>query len=404
MIKSHNLSRTLLMLLRHRSVSRVRLAQMTGLSATTITNLIGELLEQGIVVEDSDERAAKRGRRGVGRPEVALRLAPEARYAVGVHIGVGSVSVAVTGLLAQPLCELTMEHALDRPAREVLAEAAGMVQDAVAQCGIDPQQVVGVGVGASGLVNPATGVNLFAPSLGWRDAPVRDWFHEWVNLPVHVDNNVRAMALSEALFGAGQDVRSLAFVYARVGVGAGIVVDGRLYHGGGAGAGEIGHMIIIPDGGEVCRCGNKGCLETLVSEPVIVRLAEQIARQDRGGLLATYLREVNGPVIERVFTAARDGDAAARAMLEARAHYMGIALANLVNMLNPDLIVLGGILAQAEHLFVPVVRAVVREYAFANLGEAVRLEVSSFGQSAGVVGAAALALDTFFYRPPERVV
>jgi glucokinase len=163
-------------------------------------------------------------------------------------------------------------------------------------------------------------------------------------------------------------------------------------------------MIIIPDGGEVCRCGNKGCLETLVSEPVIVRLAEQIARQDRGGLLATYLREVNGPVIERVFTAARDGDAAARAMLEARAHYMGIALANLVNMLNPDLIVLGGILAQAEHLFVPVVRAVVREYAFANLGEAVRLEVSSFGQSAGVVGAAALALDTFFYRPPERVV
>jgi len=206
------------------------------------------------------------------------------------------------------------------------------------------------------------------------------------------------MALSEALFGAGQDVRALAFVYARIGVGAGFVVDGQLYHGSGAGAGEIGHTTIIPDGGEPCRCGNTGCLETLVSEPAIVRLAQELAEQDRQGILATHLQGRDETTIERVFAAARAGDTATRTMLEERAHYMGIALANLINVLNPELIVLGGILAQAHDLLGPAIEATMRQRAFANLGERVQLQTASFGRQAGVIGAAALALNAFFYQ------
>jgi glucokinase len=295
-----------------------------------------------------------------------------------------------------------LNHPLEKSPDQVLVETAALAQEAILESGVDPRKVVGLGVGASGLVDPHTGVNVVAPNLGWRDVPLRDWFGERLELPVCVNNNVRAMALGEAMFGVGQQVRALAFVYARIGVGAGFVVDGQLYHGSAAGAGEIGHATIIAEGGEPCRCGNNGCLETLVSEPAVVRLAEELARHDRGGVLAAHLQGGEGSTIERVFAAARAGDSATRAMLDERACYMGIALANLVNVLNPELIVLGGIYAQGSDLLLPTIETTMRQRAFANLGERVRLETTSFDRQAGVVGAAALALSTFFYEQPVR--
>ncbi len=401
-VKSHNLSAVLSTLRRHEPVSRVRLAELTGLSTTTITNLVSELLEQGLVAEDNSQKPTPPRR--VGRPRTFLRLAPEARYAVGVHIGVGSVRVAVSNLHARLLTTLSLDHPLDRSPDEVLGETAGLVEDALAGSGAAREKVVGVGVGASGLVNPHTGVNVVAPNLGWRDVPIRDWLAERLALPVCVDNNARAMALGEALFGAGQDAHALAFVYARIGVGAGFVVGEQLFRGSAAGAGEIGHTTIVPDGGEPCRCGNTGCLETLVSEPVIVRLAEALAAQEPEGILAGHMQSGQGSAIERVLAAARAGDAATRAMLEERAGFMGIALANLVNVLNPDLIVLGGLCAQGQDLLLPAIEDVMRQRAFANLGEQVQLQTTSFGPHAGVTGATALALYTFFYRQPEQTL
>jgi predicted NBD/HSP70 family sugar kinase len=221
-------------------------------------------------------------------------------------------------------------------------------------------------------------------------------------LPVYVDNNARTMALGEALFGVGRDAHALAFVYARIGVGAGYVVGERLFRGSAAGAGEVGHTTILPTGGEPCRCGNSGCLETLVSEPAIVRHAEELANQDPDSILAARLGSEQGTAMERILGAARDGDKATRAMLEERACYMGIALANLVNVLNPDLIVLGGIFAQGQDLLLPTVEKVMRQRAFANLGAQVRIKTTSFGPQAGAIGAVALALDSFFYQLPDQ--
>ena len=398
-IKSHNLRAVLLTLLQQRAVSRVRLARITGLSSTTITNLITGLLAEHVVEEVGTE--GSRHNPSVGRPRTALRLVPEARYAIGVHIGVGSVRVTVTDLLAQPLLTLALEHPLERKPEDVFAQTLPLVQNAIAQSGIRSEAIVGVGVGASGLVDLERGVNLLAPNLGWRNVPLRDWFADALGLPVWVDNNVRAMALAEAMFGnREQPVNVLAFVYARIGVGAGFVVNGQLYHGSVAGAGEIGHTTLMANGGEPCRCGNIGCLETLISEPIIVRRAQTLAQQTPGSLLAAALREGEGPLIERVFFAADQGDAATRAMLEERAHYMGIALANLVNVLNPDLIVLGGLFVQGERWLVPAAEATMRARAFAGLGERAKLESTHFGHHIGVIGAATLALNTFFYQRP----
>ena len=183
----------------------------------------------------------------------------------------------ITDLFGNLSCYRVLSHASDTPAPQLLEQALGLAEAVIADGCVRRESLVGVGVGASGLVDPETGVNVLAPNLGWRDVPLRDIFSRRLGLPVFVDNNVRAMALAEAMFGAGRGVNTLAFVYGRVGVGAGFVVGGEVYRGSKAGAGEIGHTTLIPAGGTPCRCGNTGCLETLISEPEIVRQAHMLA-------------------------------------------------------------------------------------------------------------------------------
>ncbi len=396
LVKMHNLRAVLLTLLHEGSLSRVQIARRTSLSNTTITNLISELLEAGIVVEEGQPGAARQ--RKVGRPRTLLRLVPDARFVVGIHIGIGMLRVAVANLYAEIVHHNLQRFDVSLPPEAVVEKLVDLVCLTLHESGVEYSRVLGVGAGASGLVDHHQGINLLAPNLGWHDVPLKQMLQERLNLPVVVDNNVRVMALGEALYGAGRGVNVLAFVYGRVGVGAGFVVDGQIFHGSSAGAGEIGHTIILSEGGTLCRCGNTGCLETLISETAIIAQAGQLAARDPSGILAKALKRRSSETrIERIFSAAREGDQPTRLMLKEQGHYLGLALANLVNVLNPELIILGGIFAQAEDLLLPAVEATLRQRAFGRLGETVRLQVTGFGWRAGVTGAAALALAAFFY-------
>lgn len=412
-VKAHNLRAVLLTLLRRGPLSRVDLTHLTGLSSTTITNLIAELLESGVVVEAGKEATSLHrevaGKPNTGRPPRLLQLVPEARCAVGIHIGVDTLHIGVADLFGQLHSHQIVPHHEDQTPEQTLHRAADLVEQAVAEAGIGRPGtalgrscLVGVGVGASGLTDPGTGVNILAPNLGWREVPVRDILAERLGYPVAVDNNVRAMALAEAMFGAGREVHSLIFVYGRVGVGAGFVVDGELYHGSHAGAGEIGHTTVIPAGGAPCRCGNTGCLETLVAEAEIVRQAAILAARHPGSTLAAYLEDTTEAPIDRVFAAAQAGDRAAQTLLSERAFYIGTALANLVNIVNPDMIILGGVFAAGNGYLLPMITETMRQRSFAGLGDRTTVCATTFGRKVGVIGAAALALDAFFYRPAEE--
>jgi glucokinase-like ROK family protein len=405
LVKSLNLRAVLLTLLNDGSISRVQLANRTSLSSTTITKLIAELLEQGVVIEETTAEQEERlsgEPRAVGRPRTALRLVPDARYAIGIHIGIGFVRVAVANLNAGLVHNQLIKFEITQPAGQVLSAIADLVDQVIAASQVEPERIVGVGIGSSGLTDHQQGITVLAPNLGWQQVAVKQYFETRLGLPVIVDNNVRAMALGEAMYGAGRGTEVLAFVYGRVGVGAGFVVNGQVYHGSAAGAGEIGHVTILPQGGEQCSCGNHGCLETLVSEPALLREAHQLAEAEPDGPLAQALRQA--PDIEAVFAAARQGDRSTRQMLTRRSYYLGIALANLVNILDPDLILLGGIFAQGADLLLPAAEETMREMAFARLGENVRLQTSEFGWRAGVTGAATLALNKFFFQQPETLL
>jgi len=401
LVKAHNLSAILLRLLQSELVSRVELAKELSLSSTTITNLTAELLEDKIIAEEEVETPTTK-RKQVGRPRRMLRLIPSARYAIGVHIGVGMYRVAITNLVASIVISQTADFDQAASPEDVIKEIARVVDQIIEESGVDRRRIIGIGVGASGLVDTVTGVNVLSPRLNWEDVPIRSLLESFVNLPICVDNNVRSMALGEAFFGVGREVSVLAFVYGRIGVGAGFVVDGKLFRGSGAGAGEIGHTVILGQAGETCSCGNTGCLETLISEPVLLKQAQMIADQYPKSLLPQYMAEQGtSDPIERIFAAARDGDERTRIMIEERSCYLGIALANLVNIMNPELILLGGMFAQGQDLILPVAEAKMRSMAFAGLGENVKIAPTEFGWRAGVVGAASLALTSFFYQPSE---
>jgi glucokinase-like ROK family protein len=397
-VKAHNLRAVLLTLLHEPSLSRVQLAKRTELSNTTITNLVAELIEQGIVSEDGKSKHAPEGTRPVGRPRTGVRLEPGACFVVGIHIGVGIFRVAIANLRNEILYKQSHEFDIKLPALKVLDQIALSVEETIASSQVERDRILGVGVGASGLVDFQTGTIVMAPNLNWRDIPLKEYLQKAVKLPVVVDNNVRAMAFGETHFGAGRDVNSLAFVYGRIGVGAGLTYKGQVYRGSAMGAGEIGHTIMLLHGGEPCRCGNSGCLETLVSEVAILRQAEHIAQQNPEGILARTMRERQDlDPIERVFIAARQGDEVVRSMLAERAYYLGIALVNLVNLYNPELIILGGIFAQGKDFFLEPALNTVRECSFGGMGKSVRVQATAFEWKAGVIGAAALALMSFFY-------
>lgn len=383
-------------------LSRVELAQRTSLSSTTITNLINELLEQNIVSEINSSKEDEH--RSVGRPRRKLQINPNARYAVGVHIGIGLYRVAVTNLHAEIIANKIEYYDVSVPANEVLNRISQTILQTVQESQVPAENILGVGVGASGLVDYRSGINVIAPRLGWRNIHMRQIIEDLVRLPTVIDNNVRSMALLEALFGKGKGASVLAFVYGRIGVGAGFFVNGRLFRGSGVGAGEIGHSIVVPQSDSICTCGNRGCMETLLSSSVFIELAETSSQKYPESKLAKFFsQKTDIKPIERIFNAARDNDEVALNLINERAEYLGIALANLVNVINPEMILLGGMFAEGGDLLIPVAQRTMRETAFAGLGEQVRLETTQYGWRAGVAGAAALALTAFFYQQSEGI-
>lgn len=393
-VKSHNRQAILLQLLRA-PLSRAELAKKLDLSATTITNLMNELLAAGWVVPANDENQPAFHDSGRGRPRTRLCLEPESAYVIGVHIGIGTFRLAQVNLLGQPV---RSSEAIFDPAKEaplIIAQISDAIQAMLAEVQLKPGQILGIGFGASGLVDTQLGINIYAPSLNWQEIPVANLLQAQTGLPVVVENNVRAMAVAESYFGLGRDVGSLAFIFGRIGIGAGLIMHGRIMRGIRGGAGEIGHTTIMPHSGVRCRCGQTGCLETLVTQPVLL---QALAHHPP---VAAILEKVAGETavaqFDQLLELARSGDAVVRQAIEQVATYLGIALTNLVNTINPESIILGGMYAQGADLFLPLLRQQVAASAFGRLGQDVQIDVTQFGLDAGVIGAASVALVRLFY-------
>ncbi len=384
LMKELNRARALDILLEERVLSRPQLAKRTGLSRATIAILIDELLRAGLVRERGlgDSRG--------GRPPVMIEFNPHAALALGARLRDHRWGIVLTDLDAEVVRHLETPLSDLSPATAVAALQAGVAQ--ITQ-GIDRSRLLpAIGLGTPGLVDMAAGVVKTAVDVGWVDVPIRAMAEEALGMGVYVANRSKVGALAELWCGREQNVQNLLYISIGTGIAAGVVIQGQLYMGVNSSAGELGHVTILPDG-PLCACGNRGCLQALASGPAI---ANRARAQLRGGPESLLLELAEGHperiMAETVFIAAEQGDEVARHVVDEIAVYLGIAIANLVNLFNPALIVLGGPVGQNGQVLLEPLRAEVQRRAMAYPLSAARIVSSTLGPDAGAIGAAVLVL------------
>lgn len=371
--------RLILRLLREQGpASRTDLAERTGLSNGAVTRIVSELIDDGFLVEQSV------GVSTGGRRPVLLDLDTSARVVAGLKL-MDDVLLAVLVDLKGTVLSEARVGLRTHQVKAVLDRAAGAVETLLARAGAARDRLAGVGMCMPGAVDWRSGVCRLSPILGWHDVHVAELLAERVQAPVSVDNDVNALAVAESLLGRGRTVRDFAVITLGRGVGAGLVFNGVVHRGVNGGAGEFGHQI-SEVGGRPCECGKSGCLEAYLGDP---------------GLLA-QVREL-GPRYARMdladFAAAvRAGDNRALGLYDEVVQRLGVAITNLVNLLNPELVVLGGEAELLSAEFVDDLRADVRSRVFAGLpaGFALEMEDLRGDRTAWARGAASLVMEHVF--------
>ncbi len=380
--------------LRHRApLSRAELAASTGLNRSTISSIINELLSNRLVQETMLQ--ADR----IGRPGMLLELNPEGGFAVGVELGVDFISLVVTDFIATVLWRQRIRSDPLDGQNAILDMAYTMTESALAEGRRRGLRPLGIGLGVPGLVDLRQGDLKFAPNLGWQNTPLRQLLSQRFSLPVFVENDAKAAAMGEYYFGVARGLNNFIFLHAGVGLGAGILIDGKLFRGSRGYAAEVGHMIIDPDG-ELCGCGKRGCWETLVGPRAVIGRFRQTLRQ---GVTSTALpaadNDMRNITFEGVANAALEGDPAALKAMREVASNLGFGIANLVNIFNPQMVVLGGELNYASQILLPVIEKVVAENAMSLPREDLKIVPSAHGTDACVIGAATLVLDDILREP-----
>jgi predicted NBD/HSP70 family sugar kinase len=376
-LRDLNLRRVIHTLRAAGAASRAEIARRTGLSRSTISSLVTDLQAAGLVSQVDRPARAGRGGQG-GRPPIVIALDPSAGVALGIDFGHRHLRVAAGDLGHRVLAEVAEELPADHRAAEGLDAAVRLVDGVLGAAGAGREQVIGVGMGLPGPIDRASGM-VGGPSLlpGWVGVRPAEELGRRLGLPVAVDNDANLGALAEWMWGAGQGASEVAYIKVSTGIGAGLVLGGSLYAGASGTAGEIGHTT-IDEAGPVCRCGNRGCLEVLAAAPAILELL----RPTRGDQLS--LREA--------LDLAAAGDPGCRRVLADAGRHIGVAVANLCNLVNPERVIVGGDLARAGDLLLDPLRAEVSRGAIQAAAERARIVGGVLGERAEVLGALALVL------------
>jgi predicted NBD/HSP70 family sugar kinase len=356
-------------------ISRAEIARRTGLSRSTVSSLVAELQSDGLVME-REEPGAAHGEQG-GRPPILLSFDASAGAAVGIDFGHSHVRVAVADLSSTILAERAEPLDTDHAAHEGLDVAIELIDEALAEAGVERSRVIGAGLGLPGPIDQADGVIGSSAILpGWVGVAAAEEMRRRLDVPVVVDNDANLGALAELTHGAGRGATDLVYLKVSSGIGAGLILGGRLYRGWGGMAGELGHVLVDPEGA-VCRCGNRGCLETAAST----------------GALLEMLRRSHGELtVAGMLALARDGDLGCRRVIADAGRVVGSAAAFMFNVLNPQRLVVGGDLAAAGDLLLDGVRSSVRLAALPAAADAARVVAGVLGERAQVLGALALAV------------
>lgn len=359
-------------------ISRTDIAKTTGLSGATITGITGNLIEKGLIIE-TDEGDSSGGRR-----PILLMINPHGGYVIGLKLSEDHITGALTDLESTVIVSKT--HTLrSREINPVLDNLVKVVYQLVEKANIENHLLIGVGVGLAGIVDANKGILRNSPIFGWQDVPLFEELQSRLNVPVFIDNDVNTLTITEQWFGIGQGVENFITVTIGRGVGMGMVLNGQIYLGGAGGAGEFGHTVIDPNG-SVCDCGKRGCLETFVADPWLLRNAKEKISDDVSSIvdLLRYAEQNNANAIEIYTTAGK---------------VLGRGIANLINVLNPELVIISGEGVRAGDLLFKPMRDSIKKHVMPGFFEDTRIQIDVWEDDAWARGASGLVLRYLFESP-----
>jgi predicted NBD/HSP70 family sugar kinase len=367
-------------------VSRTKVAELTGLSAATISGITADLITSGLIFEK------EAGDSSGGRRPILLALNPRGGFVIGLKLTETNIIAALTDLEATVIAKDTCllgNHSVE----DVVECIVKTVQDLLTKSEIHKDLLIGVGIGLAGIIDSESGVLRHSPIFGWRDVALKAILQKRLDVPIYVDNDVNTLTLTEQWFGAGQGVENFLTVTVGRGVGLGIVFHGKLYHGARGGAGEFGHTVVDPNGPR-CECGKRGCLETMIADPWLMRQAVEAYTQ---GNIPSQVETV-----EELVQLANEGDPEAIRIFTRAGDALAQALANLINVLSPELIIISGEGVRAGDLLFEPMYAMIDKYIMPGLVEDTEIRIDLWDDDAWARGAAGLVLRELFESPIHR--
>ena len=369
--------------------SRLELARQADLSPSSITAIVQRLIKKGLVIESEPATSQ------LGRRPIPLQVRGDAAYLVGVDLGSFFLRIVITDVNGEIVYRSQARTDMKVGRERVLERTFLSIHQAIRESNLPPKLIKGIGIAHSGVIDSEAGVVLSYPRPGqmaeWRNVPLRELFEKEFDLPCLLEDSVRTSTIAEKCFGAGRELSNFLYIDVGMGIGAGIFLDGRLYRGAGGRAGEFGH-ITVNESGPLCSCGNTGCLETVASCAAIIQNVRTAIEKG----IDSRIREATGGdldkvSIELIAQAATDDDSLAYRILQRSASYIGIGLANLVNLLNPRVVIFGGALfREIPQLIADPLRRIIKQRSLEKSAQEVQLVVSTLGGEASALGAARL--------------
>lgn len=374
-------------------ISRVELARQLQLTRAAMTEIVSDLLSAGIVREMEAHRQA-------GRHPIALEINPDLGRVIGMDIGATHLSLLLADFSARVLQEIETPIDIREGPDSILATAEEQVNNLLRLAGVSRDEIAALGVGVPGPLDMETGTVRIPPIMpGWDCYPIRDYFARLYSCPVALNNDAELGVLGEWAYGAGRGERNLVYVKVGTGVGSGLLLDGQIYRGSTGSAGEIGHITIDENGPE-CSCGNRGCLEAMSGGRAIAnRASAAVLEGERTQLSSIPAEKITS---RDVIIAARSGDLLAQQILIEAGHHLGTAIASMVNLFNPSMIVVGGNVAQIGDLFLEPVRQTVQSRSLRAASRSVRITSALLGKRSTSMGAVTQAISLALHKKIDK--
>jgi len=381
-----NTKQILRVIRQHSPISRSEIVEMTNLTAATVSRITGKLINCGLVKETGY------GVSSGGRKPVLLELDLDSVLTVGIDIEIDEITGIVIDLAGKVLSK-DRSSIKGKMEQDYILKQVRLIIGKLLENNDFKQKIIGIGIGMHGLVDYTHGISIYPPAFGWENVQVVDLVQKEFDLPVILENNVRALTFAEYWFGAAKKFNNFICLKVGAGIGSAVFIDGHLYRGGSNAAGEIGHNM-VDENGLICTCGKYGCLESMASIPALVKRTLKALEQ---GAVSDILQEKLPALNEKhIFLAAEQGDPLAREILEETGSYLGIGVASIVNILNPEAVIICGEIITAGEIVLRSLRSTVSNRALAYPVKHLEIIKSDLGKDGVAIGAAVLIMESIF--------